>query len=85
MIAIALALTIAASSQAGPGRALDHLRVEAVVVRPAPMPTIRSGRRMLVIDNPGAIAISVDDEAPSSVSRAVPLGAGPIRRITLIF
>lgn len=86
MLATALALAAAMTPEAGTGRAETILRVEAIVVRPPAMPTISQRGQSLWIDNPGAVAISIDDEAPSAsrLVRLVP-GHAPIRRITLTF
>ena len=88
MFATALALAFAMTPQAGATRLETVLRVEAIVVRPPAMPTIRRRRHDLVIENPGAIAIAIDDEAPlAAASRTVSLATtgANLRRITLIF
>ena len=65
--------------------AATSFRVEANVVRPPAMPRIQQVGRSLVIDNPDAIAISVDD-APASAGRRMRVTGEPtIRRITFIF
>ncbi|MGE0179354.1 MAG: hypothetical protein AB7O91_05995 [Sphingomonas sp.] len=84
ILALALAMTPPAGAQAHAG----SLRVEAIVVRPPAMPRISRSRHGIRIDNPGAIAISVDDEPPqATASRLIggPAGGRTIRRITLIF
>lgn len=74
MFATALAMAAATS-----------FRVEANVVRPPAMPRIQQVRQGLVIDNPDAIAISIDD-APASAGRTLRVTGEPtIRRITFIF
>lgn len=87
MFATVLAMAAATTPHAGLNRVTTGLRVEAIVVRPLAMPNIRRSRQSLIIDNPGAIAISIDDETPSSASRTIPLSfrTTAIRQITLIF
>jgi hypothetical protein len=63
------------------------LRVEAIVIRSPVMPTFVRHGASVRIDNPDAIAISIDDEAPrAATSRTIrAASSNAVRRITLIF
>jgi len=87
MFATVIAMAAMMTPEAGASRVATALRVEAIVVRPPVMPTIIRRGASVRIDNPGAIAISIDDEAPrAATSRTIRAADGvAVRRITLIF
>jgi hypothetical protein len=85
MLVTALALAAAAAPPTAANRVATGLRVEAIVVRPPAMPSVRRAPQGLVIDNPGAIAIAVDDGRPSARRTLRLTRGGSIRRITFIF
>lgn len=86
MLATALAMAAAATlPPSAANRTATGLRVEAVVVRPPTMPSVRQAGRGLVIDNPDAVAISVDNQPATADLTLRVIGEPTIRRITYIF